>query len=491
MRIRSQFHLYISFGIALTFFVLIALTAAFGQDHRTVVWLSGAALAVCGCIFWVVIHTVSRPLAHAMAISRRMAAGDLTETSEISAQGKGDELLDNLRNIGDKVFDVVTKIRMGTTSIATTSRLLASDNAALSSRTESQAAALEETASSMEELMSTVKQNAENAKEASCLAVSAAESAAKGSNAIGNVIDTMSSIRDSARRVADITGVIDGIAFQTNILALNAAVEAARAGEEGRGFAVVAAEVRNLAQRSAVAAREIKALVGESVETVNAGSSLVDEAGFTMQEVVTSIKHLADLMNEIASASREQSSGIAQISDAVTQIDQTTQQNTTLVVEASKGAAYLNRQAITLTQAVAVFKLGSREFGSPDEAVAMVQRAVEYAKHQGTRAVIADVNLFDQGRFIDRDLYLLVYAMSSLECVGYGTNPRLVGADGSRIKDASGRYFVKEMIDIARSKGSGWVSYQWEHPVTQELLAKSTYFERIQDVVIACGCYKS
>jgi methyl-accepting chemotaxis protein len=238
---------------------------------------------------------------------------------------------------------------------------IASGNADLSSRTESQASSLEETASSMEELTTTVKQNADNARQANQLVVSASDFATKGGDVVGHVVDTMGSIKESSRKIVDIIGVIDGIAFQTNILALNAAVEAARAGEQGRGFAVVAAEVRNLAQRSANAAKEIKSLISDSVEKVDAGGKLVDEAGKTMEEIVTSVKHVADIMGEITAASQEQSSGIEEVNRAIAQMDEMTQQNAALVEEAAAAAESMQEQAAALAQAVAVFKLGAAE----------------------------------------------------------------------------------------------------------------------------------
>jgi methyl-accepting chemotaxis protein len=252
-------------------------------------------------------------------------------------------------------------VRRGTETITVASGEIASGNADLSSRTESQAGSLEETASSMEELTSTVRQNADNARQANQLVVNASEVAVKGGAVVGQVVSTMGSIKDSSRKIVDIIGVIDGIAFQTNILALNAAVEAARAGEQGRGFAVVASEVRNLAQRSAAAAKEIKGLIGDSVEKVDAGSKLVDNAGATMEEIVTSVKRVADIMAEITSASQEQSSGIEQINQAVSQMDEMTQQNAALVEQAAAAAQSMQDQAVELSRAVSIFKLDAGE----------------------------------------------------------------------------------------------------------------------------------
>ncbi|MGA2552331.1 MAG: methyl-accepting chemotaxis protein [Burkholderiaceae bacterium] len=298
-------------------------------------------------------------LADVARVLSAIARGDLTE--RISAEYRGTfETLKNGTNLTvDQLQKIVQEIRESSDSISTASREIASGNSDLSSRTEHQAASLEETASSMEELTSTVKQNADNARQANQLAVGASEVAVKGGEVVGQVVQTMSAISASSKKIADIIGVIDGIAFQTNILALNAAVEAARAGEQGRGFAVVATEVRSLAQRSAAAAKEIKGLIGDSVGKVEVGSRLVDTAGQTMKEIVDSVKRVTDIMAEISAASVEQSSGIEQVNQAITQMDQTTQQNAALVEEASAAAESMQEQASALARSVSVFRLSS------------------------------------------------------------------------------------------------------------------------------------
>ncbi|RJF98693.1 methyl-accepting chemotaxis protein [Noviherbaspirillum saxi] len=303
------------------------------------------------------IRAISNPLNEAVRIARSVSSGDLSQKIEIKSNDETGQLLAALKVMTDSLSHTVGQVRIGTDTIGVASREIASGNADLSSRTESQASSLEETASSMEELTSTVKQNAENARQANQLVVSASDVAMRGGTVVGQVVDTMGSIKESSRKIVDIIGVIDGIAFQTNILALNAAVEAARAGEQGRGFAVVAAEVRNLAQRSAGAAKEIKSLIGDSVEKVDVGSKLVDEAGKTMGEIVESVKHVADIMNEITAASDEQSAGIEQVNQAINQMDEMTQQNAALVEQAAAAADSMQIQASTLAQAVAVFKL--------------------------------------------------------------------------------------------------------------------------------------
>ncbi|MBC3873768.1 methyl-accepting chemotaxis protein [Undibacterium flavidum] len=305
---------------------------------------------------WLV-RGISGPLSYAVEIAQGIAVGDLTQTIEIESSNETGQLLEALKDMNRSLVQTVSEVRVSTDTIATASSEIAAGNLDLSSRTEEQAASLEETASSMEELTSTVRQNADNAKQANQMVVSASDYAVKGGQVVAQVVDTMGSIKESSRKIVDIIGVIDGIAFQTNILALNAAVEAARAGEQGRGFAVVASEVRSLAQRSAAAAKEIKELIGDSVEKVDAGGRLVDETGQTMNQIVTAVKQVADIMSEIAAASAEQSSGIEQVNIAITQMDEVTQQNAALVEEAAAASASMQDQAANLAATVSVFKL--------------------------------------------------------------------------------------------------------------------------------------
>jgi len=295
---------------------------------------------------------------YAVKVAQRIAVGDLSVPVDVKGKDT-DSLLASIRTMQQQLSSTVIGIKESAQSIGSGTKQIASGNADLSQRTEEQASSLEETASSMEELTSTVKQNAENAKQANQLALGASAVAVKGGAVVGRVVKTMSSINDSSKKIVDIISVIDGIAFQTNILALNAAVEAARAGEQGRGFAVVASEVRNLAQRSAAAAKEIKALIEDSVEKVGTGTRLVDEAGKTMEEIVTSVKRVTDIMSEITAASQEQSAGIEQVNQAITQMDGVTQQNAALVEEAAAAAESLQEQAQNLDAAVAVFKVGN------------------------------------------------------------------------------------------------------------------------------------
>ena len=339
--------------------------------------LGGLALAIGMLAGFLILRRLLRQLGgepdYAVAITQQIAAGDLSGAIHVK-HGDQDSLLFAIKAMRDSLAAIVSQVRSGTDTIATASRQITAGNLDLSARTEEQASSLEETASSMEELTSTVKQNSDNARQANQLVLSAAETAQKGGAVVAQVVDTMGSINESSRKIVDIIGVIDGIAFQTNILALNAAVEAARAGEQGRGFAVVAGEVRNLAQRSASAAREIKTLISDSVEKVGVGNALVEQAGVTMSEVVASVKQVTDIMGEITMASREQTSGIEQINLAVTEMDTVTQQNASLVEEAAAAAAALQDQATNLAHVVSVFKLAGTDGMMAASALEVTQR---------------------------------------------------------------------------------------------------------------------
>ncbi|WP_292933452.1 methyl-accepting chemotaxis protein [Noviherbaspirillum sp.] len=312
-----------------------------------------------GMLSVITTRSITVPLQDAVGIAKRVAAGKLGAQITISGKDETSELLRALHEMDESLSTIVRQVRTGTDQIGTASGEISTGNTDLSARTESQASALEETASSMEQLTDTVRHNAENAQQANRLVKSASESAVKGGVVVSQVVDTMGSIKESSRKIVDIIGVIDGIAFQTNILALNAAVEAARAGEQGRGFAVVATEVRTLAQRSAQAAREIKDLIGDSVRKVESGNALVDDAGRQMEEIVAAVKHVADIMNEITDASQDQSAGIEEINRAIATMDEMTQHNAALVQQAAAAAAAMQSQATDLAQAVAAFDLGA------------------------------------------------------------------------------------------------------------------------------------
>lgn len=329
----------------------------FSRARLLIIVLLAGALATGLALAFFVARVISVPLKSAVAVAQQVADGDLSAHIQTSSKDETGELMSSLKRMNDSLHSIVSQVRAGTDTIATASSQIATGNLDLSSRTEEQASSLEETASAMEEITSTVKQNSDNARQANQLAESASKIATDGGLVVGQVVQTMASINESSKKIVDIISVIDGIAFQTNILALNAAVEAARAGEQGRGFAVVATEVRSLAQRSSAAAKEIKDLINNSVTQVDEGSRLVETAGRTMEDVVSSVQRVSDIVSEITAASLEQTQGIDEINRAIGQMDEVTQQNAALVEEAAAAAQSLQDQAQGLSSVVSVFTL--------------------------------------------------------------------------------------------------------------------------------------
>ncbi|MGX9785650.1 HAMP domain-containing protein [Janthinobacterium lividum] len=333
--------------------------------RASMIALGSVAVLLGAFVAWIITRSITRPINAAVGVAETVASGDLSSHIVVNSSDETGRLLGALKAMNDSLLGVVAQVRNGTDAISTASSEIAAGNLDLSSRTEEQASSLEETASAMEELTSTVKQNADNARQANQLAKSASEVAVRGGSIVSQVVDTMGTINESSKKIVDIIGVIDGIAFQTNILALNAAVEAARAGEQGRGFAVVATEVRNLAHRSASAAKEIKELIAASVANVDTGSRLVNEAGQTMGDIVDSIVRVTDIMGEITSATHEQTIGIEQINMAIAQMDEVTQQNAALVEEAAAASQSMQEQAGELAHVVGFFKTGNHVASAP------------------------------------------------------------------------------------------------------------------------------
>jgi methyl-accepting chemotaxis protein len=342
-----------------------AMTARLSQETlaetagvRKLMWGIGAvSLVLVALVAWLITRSITGPINNAVNIAETVAAGDLTVRIDAASRDETGRLLRALKNMSENLSGMVGSIRVGTDAIATASHQIAAGNQDLSSRTEQQAGSLEETASAMEQLTGTVKQNADNAAQASSLASNASDVAFEGGEVVSEVVQTMEGIKESSKKIVEIIGVIDGIAFQTNILALNAAVEAARAGEQGRGFAVVATEVRSLAQRSAAAAKEIKALINDSVDKIDSGAALVDQAGNTMQAIVKSVKQVADIIGEISAASTQQTTGIEEINQAIRRMDDGTQQNASLVEQAAAASEAMQQQASHLAQVVSAFQL--------------------------------------------------------------------------------------------------------------------------------------
>ena len=335
------------------------------NSERLIGAVAGAALLFGAVCAWLLANTIVHPIRQAVDVAEKVAGGDLTQHIDASGTCETGALLRALRHMNDSLVGIVSQVRSGTDTIATASAEISAGNMDLSSRTEQQAGSLGTTASTVEELTGTVRQNADNARQASQLSIAASEIATQGGAVVDQVVQTMGAINDSSKKIVDIISVIDGIAFQTNILALNAAVEAARAGEQGRGFAVVAGEVRTLAQRSAAAAKEIKALIVDSVSKVEDGTKLVDQAGMTMSEVVDSIRKVSDIVAEIASASGEQSTGIEQVNHAIADMDSSTQHNAALVEQSAAAATALRDQADKLAEVVALFHIDSNAMTAP------------------------------------------------------------------------------------------------------------------------------
>ena len=478
-------------AVALPLCGLTALAAAQMADDTalTAAALGVASLLAVGLTASWVLGGLVRPATRATAAAARMSAGDLSRPVDARRGGEFRELLQALEDVRARLFSVVSEVRAGTTGVAMNSSQVTRDNEALATRTATQADSLQQTAATMEQLTAAVRQNAQTAQDAHALVRTAAERAEQGGQVMDDVVRTMGSIRHSSHSIREIIGVIDGIAFQTNILALNAAVEAARAGDQGRGFAVVASEVRTLAQRCSAAAREIRDLIGASVEKVERGGGRVDEAGRSMAEIVAAVRQVAQLIEQIDTASREQSAGIESINGAVTDIDRTTQANAALVQDGARTVTGLHERAVALMKGVAVFDLGEREHGNAEEAVALVQAGCDFLRAHGRAGLIQEVNQLSRGRFIDRDLYLMVIDAQTSVFLAHGNNPRTLG-QGPQSKDVDGKRFVQEMVDAARARSEAWVDYKWAHPVTNAILTKSSFVKKAGDVVVACGIYR-
>ena len=423
--------------------------------------------------------------------AERIASGDL---SFRMAKGVGEDdgtdagrLWSSMAQLSVNLGGIVTQVRTSAETIAHGSREIASGFTDLSDRTERQASTLEQTASGMEEMSATVARNAGNCRRASELARDAKRIAEQSAQTMQAFHETMQRIETSSRSVADIVGVIEGIAFQTNILALNAAVEAARAGEQGRGFAVVAAEVRSLAQRSAAAAKEIKALIEESATSVGAGARQASEASDTLVKAVKSAKKAAKVIEEIATASGEQSTGIEEINRAITQLEGVTQQNAALVEQTSAAALGFESEALRLIGIVDSIKLDRGE--SRDKAIVMVKRAVEHLRRRGAERALAEFS-DPRGAFVEGDFYIVVLDGRGVVRAN-GGNPSIVGRNDWDSIDADGKKQTQALIATAQERGMGWVDYRWPNPKKGgKVELKSTYCELVEDLVVGCGVYR-
>lgn len=421
----------------------------------------------------------------------RIASGDLTsridaDDAEASQESEAGRLWDSAKQMNASLVEIVNQVRASSDTIVSGAKEIAAGNTNLSQRTEEQAASLEETASGIDELSATIEQNAANCNRASELVKGTRDVTTRASDRMHRLSTTMTEIDSSAKRVTEIVGLIEGIAFQTNILALNAAIEAARAGQQGRGFSVVATEVRSLAQRCAGAANDIKALVSESVDKAGQGSRLVLETGAAMDQLVKGVGEVQALVDQIATASAEQSSGVEEINKAVVKLDAVTQQNAALVEEAAAAASSFEEEAGRLVDVVGTFKVDRME--EQDEAVALVKKAANRIRQVGVQQACKDINS-PQGGFKFGDLYAYVIDKRGIR-LAHASEPQKCGEDSSVLKDADGKEFIREMIHIANTRARRWCDYKWANPSTKQVEQKSAYVALVDDVIVGCGIYK-
>lgn len=431
----------------------------------------------------------ARLAAQARTLVQRLVAGELDAPRDGPSDAPAsDPLVRDLIQLQARIAAIVHSVHAGTLAIATSSGQVGSDHTRFAAMMGTLSTSIDDVNSSMGQLTLALQAHAEDAARGHQIARGVLARAAAGGQVIERLVQTMGSITGSSRRIGEIIGVIDNIAFQTNILALNAAVEAARAGEAGRGFAVVAAEVRNLATRSAQASREVRALIEGAARNVEAGADMAGQTGRTMSDLLGGVQQVGQIIEAMATAVGQQSVGIHAIGASIAEIDTVTRQNASLSRNASEPVAALHQQALQLVGSVASFDLGSQAHASAEDAQALVQRAVALLRNKGPAALVAQVNAPNNAELIDRDLYLVLYS-TDVHCVAHGTNTRLVGVDGRNFQDLDGKHFVAEIVAAAQRKSSGHVTYRWLHPLTQQAMAKSAYFERHGELIITCGSY--
>jgi methyl-accepting chemotaxis protein len=447
--------------------------------------LTALAIYALGALYAYMIFGISRII----RLADRVASGELLANrhaaSDDSSNNDADRLWGAIMKMNGSLAQIVQQVRSSAEAIVAASQSISEGHNHLSQRTEEQAASVEETAAGVQHLADSSQRNAQHCQRAEALSGTAAEVARKAAAEMEAMTRTMQRIDGSAQQVSEILATVEGIAFQTNILALNAAVEAARAGDQGRGFAVVASEVRSLAQRSATAAQEIKALIAGSLKNVGEGKQTVDAAARTMQEVVGSVQQVREVIEEIAEASRDQSASVGEINRAIAQIDTTTQQNAALVEEAATAALSFQRESNALLETVGRFKLDRSDHRA--RAVNLVKKVAEHVRRTGGERACADLNRRDP-RFEQGDYYVFAIDLQGTRRA-YPPDPAKVGINGIEDQDADGRYFCRELIQLAQSTGAGWCDFKYLNPASGRIEPKSVYAERAGDLILGCGIY--
>jgi methyl-accepting chemotaxis protein len=478
--------LWLHSGLLLLLMIPPTGAALLGARHGVIAALGLAGLLLGAGAALLVTRAVAGPLARAVHVTRLVATGDLTRRLDAQDSRGVEELFDALTDMTNNLRRMALHIRSNADVIARATGEIAAGNHNLSQRTTEQASSLEQTAATMQQMMATVRRNADQSRHARQLAGDTSKIAAQGGDVMRDVVQTMERISRSSKQIAEISGVIEGIAQQTNILSLNAAVEAARAGEQGRGFAVVADEVRALARRSAESAKQIKALIDDAVSQVGQGAQLAREAGATIERVVASVKEVSDAVDNINAASLEQTQGIEQVNQSIVQMDAVTQQNASLVDAAAASASALEEQALQLNGAIRTLRVEADDAAMA--AQAFVRNAVAYLRRHGLERACAAFH-DPNGKFIQGDLYIVVYDLRGW-CIAHGVNPALRNTDQIDQRAPDGKYIVRERIKFAQTRNTFWQDYLHRNPVTGAVMPKSHYFERVGDLLVGCGVYK-
>jgi methyl-accepting chemotaxis protein len=487
---RIRGHLYCIGVLALAPLLILLWLIGAGENAAITPAIRGSAMAVAvaslllaAYLMGAMVLRVSPDIRRLASAIKRIGSGDLTARIDHAETFEGARMGEYIARSNQHLIDIVAQVRTSSDAVLSGAKEIAMGNQQLSQRTEAQASTLEQTAARLEELAASAKQNADNCRRADTLVTQTDSTASASAGEVQALIASMENIVTSSRRIEEIVAVIDGIAFQTNLLALNAAVEAARAGEQGRGFAVVASEVRNLAQRTSVAAKEIKTLIGDAVDQVNGGTKLVGNVATSMQAVVHRVREVNGLIGAIAESSRDQSDSIDEVNRGIAQLEHASQQNAALVQQAHSVTSGFEGEAIRLSEVVDKFKLD--RMAAREQAVALVESAAAHLIAKGPERAYRDFER-PNSAFMFADYYVYAFDMKGDVFV----HPTLKGKNALDLADSDGKQFVRPMIVTGKTTGKGWEDYRWLNPITQKIEQKSAYFQRVGEVILACGIYK-